>query len=463
MDLIAKNSGGLQLVGRPQARPAWYPTDRVRPVRVEVWWRYVDEVAAAARLVGVYAPGQSVQLPLNPVVDRDLIFSTVTISSDGLRSVRELGDATEQTIAYARDPVAAGGDLTGSYPNPTIKANAVTYAKMQDVSAAARLLGRGGAGGPGDPQELGIGAGLSLAGTVLSATAVGGGAPTGPAGGDLAGTYPNPTVAPNAVTYAKLQDVSAPARLLGRGGAGGPGDPEELSIGAGLSLAGTVLSAPPPAPTGPLGPAGGDLAGTYPNPTVAPNAVTYAKLQDVSAAARLLGRGSAAGAGDPEELTIGAGLSLAGTVLSAPPPTVSDYTAKLTNTTAFVIPANQVSPLNFNTEVYDAMNMHDASFPSAFIARATGKYLVTGSVQSPGAASGYFQLRCTKNRGAAGEAVVASQTSPSVAMAFDCGLAVQLDLVNGDYVELLVVHNGPASVSLPVLSQTPIFCIARLS
>ncbi len=47
-----------------------------------------------------------------------------------------------------------------------------------------------------------------------------------------------------------------------------------------------------------------------------PAAVTYAKIQDVSAASRLLGRGSASGAGDVEELTLGAGLSLAGTVLS---------------------------------------------------------------------------------------------------------------------------------------------------
>lgn len=51
--------------------------------------------------------------------------------------------------------------------------------------------------------------------------------------------------------------------------------------------------------------------------TIDSGVVTYAKLQDVSAASRILGRGSAAGAGDVEELTLGAGLSLAGTVLSA--------------------------------------------------------------------------------------------------------------------------------------------------
>ena len=51
----------------------------------------------------------------------------------------------------------------------TIAADAVTYAKLQNVSAASRLLGRGSAGGSGDAQELTVGAGLALSGTTLSA------------------------------------------------------------------------------------------------------------------------------------------------------------------------------------------------------------------------------------------------------------------------------------------------------
>jgi len=47
------------------------------------------------------------------------------------------------------------------------------------------------------------------------------------------------------------------------------------------------------------------------------NQVTFGKIQDVSVASRLLGRGSAAGAGDPEEITLGTNLSLIGTVLNA--------------------------------------------------------------------------------------------------------------------------------------------------
>ena len=50
--------------------------------------------------------------------------------------------------------------------------------------------------------------------------------------------------------------------------------------------------------------------------TIDNGVVTYAKLQDVSATNRLLGRATA-GSGDAEEITIGSGLSLSGTTLSA--------------------------------------------------------------------------------------------------------------------------------------------------
>jgi hypothetical protein len=50
--------------------------------------------------------------------------------------------------------------------------------------------------------------------------------------------------------------------------------------------------------------------------TIDNGAVSYAKIQDVSATSRLLGRASS-GAGDVEEITIGSGLTLTGTTISA--------------------------------------------------------------------------------------------------------------------------------------------------
>jgi hypothetical protein len=51
--------------------------------------------------------------------------------------------------------------------------------------------------------------------------------------------------------------------------------------------------------------------------TIVAEAVTYAKMQHVSAVSKLLGRGSAAGAGDVEEITLGANLTMTGTSLAA--------------------------------------------------------------------------------------------------------------------------------------------------
>lgn len=57
-------------------------------------------------------------------------------------------------------------------------------------------------------------------------------------------------------------------------------------------------------------------AGSVATASLADDAVTYAKMQNVSATSRLLGRATA-GAGDVEELTIGTNLQLSGNTLSA--------------------------------------------------------------------------------------------------------------------------------------------------
>jgi hypothetical protein len=106
MNLVLKHSGGSNLVIRPQVRPAWYPVERSRPVQVEVWWRYEDETAAAARLIGTFAPGQAVAYPFNPLVDRNVMLGTVSISNQGIRSVRDIADAHWELLVFQRETAA---------------------------------------------------------------------------------------------------------------------------------------------------------------------------------------------------------------------------------------------------------------------------------------------------------------------------------------------------------------------
>jgi hypothetical protein len=188
----------------------------------------------------------------------------------------------------------AGGDLSGSYPTPSVKAllgrtlapTAPTNGQVLKFNLASSswepstdIVGTGGGitytGGTG---ILVTGSTISVAAGTIPTTLP----PNGAAGGDLSGTYPTPSVKallgkalgttpPSEGQVLKYNQTSSSwepsADNVGTGGGGSI----TYTGGTGISVSGSTISIAAgtiPTTLPPNGAAGGDLSGTYPTPSV---------------------------------------------------------------------------------------------------------------------------------------------------------------------------------------------------
>ena len=126
--------------------------------------------------------------------------------------------------------------------------------------------------------------------------------------------------------------------------------------------------------------------------------------------------------------------------------------ARVYNSADLTISTGVETALTFNSERYDYGGLHDpASNPSRLTAKKAGVYIITASILWASAAAGARGLYLKLN----GTTLLAQEFEMHATTGY-CGQAIvtTFKLAVNDYVEVIVIESGPATLKVLAVPQT---------
>lgn len=216
------------------------------------WYRFLQTFQQAFGVNGILTPqfGGSGENNGTFTLTLSLNGGTVAFPAAGTTMTMPAASKTLMANDFSNSP-GAGGDLSGTYPNPTVAK--IKGAGLGTVTATSAhiLVGDGT-----NWQSVAMTGNATISSTgVITVASAGGASPTGAAGGDLSSNYPNPTVAKINGSALGTTTPTAGNVLIGDGG---QWNSVALSGGASVSSAGVVtlnITAATNATAGSAGPA----------------------------------------------------------------------------------------------------------------------------------------------------------------------------------------------------------------